>query len=97
MKVILSLLLLITHLAGCSPNLVETSRITSTDQQTVVVVANRETSATVSTSTELYLIAVGGKPEGKPIWLDLRTMPTSQYRPANAGAQNSGSKISSRH
>jgi hypothetical protein len=68
MKVIFIIVLLITHLSGCSPNLVEISRVNSTDQQAVVIVANRETSATVPTPTELYLVAFGGKPEGEPFW-----------------------------
>jgi hypothetical protein len=68
MKVPLKVLLLSALFAGCSPNLVEITRITSNDQQVVVVVANRETSATVATPTELYLIGVGGKLEGEPFW-----------------------------
>ena len=51
---------------GCSPVLVEKQRIESPDRKVDAVVVEKQTDATVSTPTEIFLVPRGSKPSGEP-------------------------------
>lgn len=56
-------------LAGCGrPSLTEISRISNPPNSVDAVVAMRNTDATVATPTEIYLIPIGAKADGDPVF-----------------------------
>jgi hypothetical protein len=62
------LLLCILLLTGCAPTVEEVSRVGTQDRLVDAVVCIRQTDATVSTPTEIYLLPAGEKPSGDPVF-----------------------------
>jgi hypothetical protein len=62
-----SIAICITLIAGCSFPLAEQQRLASPSGKYEVVVAIRETDATVATPTEIYILKAGSRPTGEPV------------------------------